>query len=110
VSSLLRLVGVATDTADAAALAGWWAEVLGGTVNPFPEAGQWTSPNLSDREHELPVLPSLRWARVGPPSSRRSTRTTSVGNNRDEITASLAATTSSSNCFHPPLRAGQRRP
>jgi len=38
----LRLVGVSVDSADAATLAGWWADVLGGTVAAFAEAGFWS--------------------------------------------------------------------
>jgi len=37
----LKLATVSIDSADAEALARWWANVLGGTVGAFPEAGFW---------------------------------------------------------------------
>ena len=40
----MRLSTVSIDSSDAARLANWWADVLGGTINAFPEAGFW---NLS---------------------------------------------------------------
>ncbi|MCL2454614.1 MAG: VOC family protein [Micrococcales bacterium] len=30
-----------TDSSDAASLAQWWADVMGGTVDGYPEAGYW---------------------------------------------------------------------